>query len=170
MVPRARLELARLATLDPKSSASTNFATSAREKRPSKITIADGSLQIKNRTQPLLSEVFPVVFVPRHFDISGADAGSAFEIKCSLFSTPKPSISADRQGPHRTEHDQVPKHRPNEPDAPHYQQSREHNAQRRHQEFNQPHMVTSATFSLRPITGSRSAIRSQIRGTGHAEV
>ncbi len=29
MVPRARLELARLSTLDPKSSASTNFATSA---------------------------------------------------------------------------------------------------------------------------------------------
>jgi hypothetical protein len=29
-MPRARLELARLATLDPKSSASTNFATSAR--------------------------------------------------------------------------------------------------------------------------------------------
>jgi hypothetical protein len=30
MVPRARLELARLSTLDPKSSASANFATSAR--------------------------------------------------------------------------------------------------------------------------------------------
>ena len=29
MVPRARLELARLSTLDPKSSASANFATSA---------------------------------------------------------------------------------------------------------------------------------------------
>ena len=29
LVPRARLELARLSTLDPKSSASANFATSA---------------------------------------------------------------------------------------------------------------------------------------------
>ena len=30
LVPRARLELARLSTLDPKSSASANFATSAK--------------------------------------------------------------------------------------------------------------------------------------------
>ncbi len=32
MVPRARLELARLSTLDPKSSASANFATSAQKR------------------------------------------------------------------------------------------------------------------------------------------
>ena len=39
VVPRARLELARLSTLDPKSSASANFATSA---MPEPHTVPDG--------------------------------------------------------------------------------------------------------------------------------
>lgn len=66
MVPRARLELARLSTLDPKSSASTNFATSAgcsREASKSEseeyhlmreVTIAHGNLFVQ--------VLFPVVF------------------------------------------------------------------------------------------------------------
>ncbi len=67
MVPRARLELARLSTLDPKSSASANFATSAHWQ--SRIYRISGRM-----SRQLLMQILLVVFIPRHFNISGPEA------------------------------------------------------------------------------------------------